>query len=108
MPRSVVSSLSLAAGSLIPRQRSWRASSFLRLASWLPTRLPDVRCTMPRVCDDVEGFGSSRIPPKIPSAFDRQLAEIGDIASGITVRLTVMRFAGKGARDFAGLRGQLQ
>lgn len=44
----------------------------------------------------------------IPTAFDRDLGEIADIANGITVRLTTMRYAGKGERDFQSLRDSLQ
>jgi hypothetical protein len=44
----------------------------------------------------------------IPTQQDRDLSEIDDLASGIKVKLCVMRHAGQGARDFAGLRSQLQ
>ncbi len=44
----------------------------------------------------------------IPTQADRDLGEIDDLAAGINTRLSVMRFAGKGARDYAGLRDQLQ
>jgi hypothetical protein len=44
----------------------------------------------------------------IPTAQDQALAEIDDIANSIKVKLTIMRHAGKGARDFTGLRDVLQ
>jgi hypothetical protein len=44
----------------------------------------------------------------VPTDFARRLAEIGDLANGIGVRLTTMRYAGNGERDFAALRDQLQ
>lgn len=45
----------------------------------------------------------------IPTKQDHALNEIAEIADGIKVRLTVMRFAGKkGSRDFASLRNELQ
>ncbi len=44
----------------------------------------------------------------IPTAQDRALAEIDDMAASIKVRLTTMRYAGKEKRDIAGLHDLLQ
>ena len=44
----------------------------------------------------------------IPTAQDKALAEIDDLANSIKVKLAVMRFAGKEPRDIAGLRNVLQ
>lgn len=56
----------------------------------------------------IQGDTPDETPMAIPTDFDRQLGAIGEIANGITVRLTTMRWAGKGARDIEGLRDQLQ
>jgi hypothetical protein len=44
----------------------------------------------------------------IPTRADHDLAEIENLSNAIRGKLTVMRFAGKAPRDFAGLRDVLQ
>ncbi len=44
----------------------------------------------------------------IPTPQDADLAEISNLANSVMVRLMVLRHAGGGKRDFAGLREVLQ